>query len=187
MAPITTRVTPLPTVTSTTSVVDTPPSVIWASLPEQPAAEDVAIEPLALLTPPEFLYVRFGKFSNFLWLTHLIREQGGDLGSMISERGFRQDLTDRFERQFSIRYSLLADLLGDHVVQDLALIGTDIYMSDGAALGVLLEAKNSLLLDAALSRERSAMLSREPQARRTKVKVQGHEVELIATEDNRVR
>lgn len=166
-----------------------PAAVLWKTLPDQPVVADVAIEPLARLAPPECFYVRFGKFSNFLWLTNLIREQGGDLGSMISARGFEQDMTSRFERQFSIRYSVLADYFGDQVVADLALIGADMYLADGSAMGVLLEAKNQLLLDTALGRERDATLKRERDSGVTQqtLRINGHETDLISTPDNRVR
>ena len=166
-----------------------PAAVLWDTSPMVPTAEDVTIEPIAKLVPPECLYVRFGRFSNFLWLTHLIREQGGDLGSMISARGYTRDLDSRFERQFAIRYSVLADLLGDHVVEDLALIGADLYVADGAAMGVLLQAKNSVLLDAALGRERAATVSREAEQGVSKqtIQINGHPTELVVTPDNRVR
>jgi len=36
--------------------------------------------------PEECFYVRFGRFSNYLWLNHLLDDYGGDLAQMITLR-----------------------------------------------------------------------------------------------------
>ena len=126
----------------------------------------MAIEPLALATPRDCFYVRFGKFSNFLWLTHVFRELGGDVNTMAFARGLKQDLRSRFERQFAIRYSFLADLFGNQVVSDLAVIGNDLFLADGSSMGMLLQARSMTVLNLALAREQTTAMTREKTPRR---------------------
>ena len=87
---------------------------------------DVPIEPIAMRVPVECLYVRFGNFPNFLWLRHRMEDWGGELRDVISERGLDYGLNDRMQKQLGIaRRRQLAEVLGDKVIADVAMIGTD--------------------------------------------------------------
>ena len=57
-----------------------PKDVIWREPAASSVATDVAIEPLAMRVPEECFYVRFGQYSNFLWVTGLLEDYGGDIG-----------------------------------------------------------------------------------------------------------
>ena len=47
----------------------------------------VAVEPIAMHVPAECFYVRFGSFSNFLWLQDTLDTWGGDLQNLLAQRG----------------------------------------------------------------------------------------------------
>ena len=61
----------------------------WRQLTFEHAPEDVTIEPMAMRVPHECFYVRFGQYSNYIWLNALLEDYGGDIRSMISSRGVR--------------------------------------------------------------------------------------------------
>lgn len=165
-----------------------PAPVPWrtAALPDVP--EDVAVEPLAMRVPAECFYVRFGQFGNYLWLQALLEDYGGDLATMVTARGLRADLTQRLNDQLAVRQSALAQLLGPHVIADMAIIGMDMFTREGAAIGVVFEARNQLL-GVDLARQRQEALEREAArgAVATTETIAGREVSLLTTPDNRLR
>ncbi len=77
------------------------PAAPAVALPEQPAAANVTIEPIAMRVPEECLYVRFGNFPNFLWLQQRLESVGGDLGNFLFERAIDVGANARMENQFS--------------------------------------------------------------------------------------
>jgi hypothetical protein len=155
--------------------------------PEVLNPAEAAVEPLAMRVPIECLYVRFGSFSNFQWLRHRLDEWGGELRDIVSERGFDYGLNGRMERQLGIRESKAAELLGESVIADVALIGTDTFLREGAAIGILFQAKNSLALTADFTQQRAAVVKDTPGAKLEAVKIGGRPVSLISTPDNSVR
>jgi len=166
-----------------------PAPIQWVE-PEFPAlAADVEIEPIALHVPAECFYVRFGNFPNYLWLTDLADEHGGDLGRMLAVRARDAKLGRRMERQLALRKSALADLLGPHVISDVAIIGRDLYLQEGAAMAMLFEASNGLALGADIYQQRQAALQafRSQGATLETVSIAGRDVSFLSTPDNTLR
>ena len=165
-----------------------PPAARWAALPlpaELPAAE---IEPLAMRVPHECFYVRFGRFSNYLWLNGLIEEYGGDISSMVTLRSYIAPMSKRAQRQLALEQSVLAELLGDQVIADVAIIGRDTFTHEGAAIGMLFQAKNDVLAsDLATQRKRALVREKDLGITEEKVQIAGREVSFLSTPDNRVR
>ncbi len=179
-------------------------AVLLDQLPHEPAAktlpeelpqpkpellnrpDDAPIEPLAKHVPVECLYVRFGSFSNFLWLRHRMEEWGGELRDVISSRGLEFKLNDRMQGQLGLKDNALAELLGDRVIADVALIGTDTFMHDGAAMGTLLQAKSNPTLATSLAQQRLAAL-KEAGGKQEMVEIAGKKVSFMSTFDNTLR
>jgi hypothetical protein len=155
--------------------------------PEVLNPSDAPVEPLALRVPVECFYVRFGSFSNFLWLRHRLEEWGGELRDIVSERGLNYGLNERMQRQLGLRESKLAELLGGSVIADVAMIGTDTFLREGAAIGVMFQARNSPALAADLMQQRATALKDTSGAKSEKVTIAGRNVSLIATADNSLR
>jgi hypothetical protein len=147
----------------------------------------VKIEPIATRVPEECLYIHFGNYPNYLWYSDLMRRWGGDLRNMMSERGVRYELNKRSEQQMILRQTELSRLFGPTVIADAAIIGSDLYQPDGAAIGMLFQARNSLILGTSLSSQRSEALKANRQAREEKLQIAGKPVSFIHTPDNAVR
>lgn len=174
-----------------------------ASMPaDQPVPNEVAwqapaialdskpdLEPLASHTPEECFYVRFGNFDNYMWLEDLMTSYGGDVSRMVTARGQDPKAGDRMRRQLSLPQSALAKIVGGSLIQDVALIGRDMYTQNGAAVGVLFHARNTTLLSVSINQQRNLTLSSERSAGATleTVQIGGRNVSFLSTPDNRVR
>src|SRR5262249_40498862 len=104
---------------------------------------DVAIEAMARHVPAERFYLRCGSCANFQWLRTTLDIWGGNLRDLTAVRGLDYDVRGRLERQLALRETALSKVLGDTVIADVALIGTDTFFREGAAVGVLFQARNS--------------------------------------------
>ena len=166
-----------------------PPDIRWSTAAVADAADDVAIEPIAAHVPEECFYVRFGSFENYLWLRELLDEYGGDMSRMVTARGHDAGLNRRLQDQLGLEESTLAKLFGGQVISDVAMIGRDTYMREGAAFGILFEARNSALLTTDLVKQRLEAVERmkEDGAEMTELEIAGQPASLAATTDNRLR
>jgi hypothetical protein len=145
------------------------------------------VEPIATRVPVECLYVRFGNFPNFLWLRHRLEDWGGELRDVISERGLDYGLNDRFQKQLGLREGALAEVLGDRVIADVALIGTDVFMNEGAAFGTLFQAKSSVALTADLNNQRTTAMRETPGGKQEKLTIAGKQVSYISAPNGALR
>ena len=116
-----------------------PTDIAWRQPVPPPAPADTVIEPLAMHVPEECFYIRFGQFTNYLWLNQLLNDYGGDIGSMITAQSLPTGLNRRVEKQLCLKQSALAELLGPTVIADVAIIGRDTYTREGAAIGILFQ------------------------------------------------
>ena len=158
-----------------------PPPIALTNMPE--------MEPMARHVPEECFYIRFGTFDNYLWLEDLLTSYGGDIGRMVKARGQEAKAGDRIRKQISLPQTVLAKVFGSQLIEDVALIGRDLYMQDGAAIGVLFQAKNGTLLSVSINQQRNQALAAERKAGATleTVKIGGRDVSLLSTPDNRIR
>ncbi|HEX4146678.1 MAG TPA: hypothetical protein VHY91_24460 [Pirellulales bacterium] len=156
-----------------------------------PAPEGVkppeTVEAIAMRVPEECFYVRYGSYTNFSWLRHRTEEWGGDARNLISEQAVDYGLNKRMQRQMGLQETALGDVLGPTVISDVAIVGSDMFVREGAALGVLFEARSNLLLGNGLRQQRTDLLKTEKGAKEEKLTLAGKEVSLISTPENRVR
>ena len=80
----------------------------------------------------------------------------------------------------------MSRLLGSSVISDLAMIGTDTFFREGAAFGVLLQAKNNFLLSSSLSSQRKDRI-KAGGVTEEKLTIAGKEVSFIHSPDGKVR
>jgi hypothetical protein len=159
-----------------------PPAI---EIPDVPG--DVEIEPIARHVPVECFYLRCGSFANSQWLRTTVDTWGGNLRDLVVIRGLDYDIRGRLERQLALRETVLSKLLGDAVIADVALIGTDTFFREGAAIGVLFQARNGPGLAAAIGAQRQEALKADRAVSEKTVEIGGRKVSLLATQDNRVR
>ncbi|MCY2984235.1 MAG: hypothetical protein NTY15_11465 [Planctomycetota bacterium] len=164
-----------------------PPRWVEAQVPYTP--ENLTIEPIAKVVPPECYYLRFASFSNYLWFQSLSETRGGDLAQMAVLRGFNYETNKRMERLLNTKTSAVAKLFGDSIIGDMAIIGQDLYLQEGPSLGVVFEAKNIALLKSSLTSERVAAAKKmaEIGCKLEEISVGGEKVSLLSTPDNQVR
>jgi len=168
-----------------------PPSYPKTGPPGTPLAAvalgEVPVERIATHVPEECFYVRFGTFRSYLWFRDLSKKWQGDLRNMILHRGIEQAGSERVQQQLALRETALAKILGPQVIADVALVGLDPYLAQGAAIGILFQARNNFLLSRDLQSKRREALQKFPAATEMNTTIADHEVSLIATPDGRVR
>jgi len=171
------------------SNVPIPPSPTWGETVVPPPAQNLEVESIAGHVPPECFYLRFGKFSNSLWFQELTKGQGDGLAQMILKRGLDYQANQRLERMLNTKSSALAKIFGDQLISDMAIIGTDLFVQEGPAMGFLFEATNPEILRKALNSDRTATVSRlaTQGARIETLTIDEQEVSLLSTPDNSVR
>lgn len=158
-----------------------------AELPLPTPTDSNIIEPLAAHVPQECFYLRFGNFPNYLWFRDFMRHWQGDLGNMIVMQSIDYDNSERFQRQIAVGESKLSRVMGPTVIRDTAIIGLDTYMRDGAAMGILFQANNNLLLGRNLNRQRQEAKGKLVNAKEETVRIADRDVSLVSTPDGRLR
>ncbi len=164
-----------------------PPAIAPPTAPAPEVPEGVAIEPIALHVPEECFYVRFGTFVNYLWLSNFQKQWGGDLQNMIALRGINYDLNNKLQRQLSLRETALSKILGPTVIADVALVGSDMFVREGASIGVMFQARNNFLLGSNLRQLRKETLDGVDGATETTVSIGGRDVSYLSTPSGSVR
>jgi hypothetical protein len=165
-----------------------PQAPTWPELQiDASGLDEIEVEPLAEHVPEECFYIRFGNFVNYFWFKDFNTKWDGDLQNMVIRRALKRLATSRVEQQLSLKENALSRILGPQFIIDAALIGGDPYLQQGAAIGILAQARNNQLLSQDFARQRRASLETFPDATETTVKLAGRDVSLIATPDGRVR
>lgn len=159
----------------------------WAPVVPQLPEVLPTVEPLATRVPPECFYIRYGSFANYLWFRDLSEEYGGDIGRMISLRGSEDGAARRVEGQLHLKTTSLTRMLGSSVIEDQAIVGRDLFLSEGASLGVMLRATNAFLLQTSLNSDRSALAAADASVTLTTEQIAGRGVTFLHSIDNRVR
>lgn len=145
------------------------------------------VEPIAGRVPEECFYLRFGNFTNYLWFRDFLRHWQGDLGNMLVVESVERDGSTRFQQQIAVGETQLSRIMGPAVVEDVAIVGFDAYVRDGAAMGILFQAKNNLLLGNNLSGQRMAAKAVHPHAVEETLTIAGKEVSFVHSPDGRLR
>jgi hypothetical protein len=154
---------------------------------EYPTLQGVEVEPLASHVPAECFYERFGSFNNYLWYRDFFRHWKNDLGNMISLRSINHATRDRLQTQLAVGESEMARVMGPRVIKDVAFIGLDYYLRDGAAFGIIFQANNNFLLGRNFNGQREDAAAKTPGAKLETVQIAGHEVTFLSTPDGKLR
>ena len=157
-----------------------------AALQFPPVADDVEIEPIALRVPNECYYVRFGSFSNFLWMQDTLEKWGGDLQNLLGARGLDYQLGRRMEDELVTKQTEIARMFGGAMISDVAIIGTDVFSREGAAYGLMFHAAQSTALGAGLVQQRLERLGQGGVTEK-KLEIGGHTVSFLSAPDGSVR
>ena len=150
------------------------------------APPGVEVEPMAMRVPEECLYVRFGSYPNLLWFQDTMARWGGDIQNLAYSRGLNYDLNKRFEQRLAVKQTALARMFGEAVIADVAIIGADMFFREGAAFGMLFQAKQPAMLQTSLGMARSELV-RAGTAKEETVEIDGKKVPFLYSPDGKVR
>jgi hypothetical protein len=169
------------------AMVPMPIAPAWQSSTLPPMSDDVVVEAIAMRVPPECFYIRFGSFNNYIWFQELSTRFGGDIAQAVLMRGFNYETSARIERMLGAKLTSIAKMFGDKIIDDMALIGYDLYVKEGASLGVVFSTKNAAVLGSSMQADRKALASKIPGASLQDVMIGDRRVSLLSTPDNRLR
>jgi len=157
-----------------------PPAI---EIPEFKAGE---IEPLAARVPEECFYVRFGGYQNYRWFRETMNQWGGNLREIVAVRSIDYDIAGRLERQLVLKDSELGKLLGAAAISDMAVIGTDTFVREGASIGVLFRENQPGILGAAIKAQRLAAKQQAGVTEQT-LEMEGVQVSVLTSPGNVIR
>ncbi len=166
-----------------------PPPPNWLTMPVPQTPDDLPIETIAESVPPECFYLRFGRFANYLWFKELTNGKGAGLAQMVTIRGSDSGTNPKIERMLNTKMNLLTKLFGDSIIGDMAIIGHDLYLQDGATLGVLLESKSIGQLQSSMDSERktTAQQLKDEGVQLDTIEIAGRSVTLLSSRDHSIR
>jgi len=165
-----------------------PEAVLPPAMPIPPFDEiKVKVEPLAMRVPAECFYLRFGTFSAFLEAKDFLNRRGAILRSTASSRSVDYGMSKRIERQLALQETILSRYLGSSVINEVAIIGNDIFLREGAAIGILFQAKQNALLKKQLDSMRRDIMKENPSVRESFVTIDRHKISLLSSPGNEVR
>jgi hypothetical protein len=144
-------------------------------------------EPLAEAVPAEFYYVRARRFDVVTLMLDLFDAAGQSALQATEADPFDYALAARYEASLGIVRGPLARAVGDRVVSELAITGSDPYLREGSDLTLIFRAKNAALLDAALDAGADAHIAAHGALTRTEVTLAGTRVKLARSQDGAVR
>lgn len=159
-------------------------SIPEVATPVVPA--NVAIEPIAHHVPYDCFYIRCGSFKNFNWLRDNMDTLGSQLRNVIQRTTVDYKIQQRLEKQLAMKETALSRLLGGTVISDVALIGSDTFLSDGAGLGLIFEARQNALLKSQITEQRK-LAAKAAGIEVQTVTIAAREVSLINNADQSVR
>lgn len=157
---------------------------------EIPEVEGVVeIEHLANLVPSECFYARFRSFEDFQWFRKRMGEWGTDLRGMVSASSLDYEIPARLQRQLQLFDDDLFDVLEKNELTDMAVIGTDTFFNQGAAIGFLLRAEDSAGMRQSLLAVRKRLAGQDDAVKEETFRLDGFEVDvsLLSSADNSVR
>jgi len=149
--------------------------------------KSAVLEPIATKVPPDCFYIRYGSFQNYLWFQDLADDHGGDITRMITLRGVVNDSAERLETQLNMKMTQLSRMLGGTVIEDQALIGRDLFLTDGASMGVLIKSRNGFLLNTSINNDRTKLAREDASVTLESFQIGDRDVSLLRSADNRIR
>lgn len=151
--------------------------------------EGVEVESMAMVVPPELFYARFTRYKDLSWFIERIDEWGTELSGMTTQSALQYDLQRRIQDQLNLYQSELAKHLSDAIIKEIAVIGSDTFLCEGAGIGVLFESRSNELLKTILEEQRNQRRARGKGVTLSTVQLGESKLtaSLLSSPDNRVR
>jgi serine/threonine protein kinase len=106
-----------------------------------PRPGHVSIEAIASHAPDDCIYLHCRSLDNYLWFRELLVGWGGSLDEVVASKTRDRGIRQRLEQQLALVPDADVQASCKQNVDDIAMIFGDSFFEDGAAVGVLLQAK----------------------------------------------
>ncbi len=151
------------------------------------AGKTPAIEPIAGLIPADQYYLRFTTIKAMKDFLDFADRWGGSILAEVDLGGRDFGAREKLERQLCLRTSWLSTLLGESVVESLALTGSDPYLREGTDLAIVFRLKSEPLFFAAVNRYLDEARRAHPDLGESRTRELETEIEAYTTPDGAVR
>jgi hypothetical protein len=158
----------------------------WVEL-SKALGKPVPDEPLASSTPAEFYFVRARSLSGLLDVLDLVETWGQPAADLLDGRAENRETVARYQTELGLERTALTRALGPELVADLAIVGSDPYVHEGTDLTLLLHAKQTTLLEAALVGVAGAVAAAHGGVTEDHFDHEGVRVTIARSADGRVR
>ncbi len=156
-----------------------------------PVPQGTWIEPIAMHVPAECFYLRTGGLANYRQFRQFLLGWGGSLNDIVSNGAVDHNSRERIEGQLGLSPDNLFAETFDPLIADMALIGFDPMFDEGASVGILFQARQSVELALELANvikeHRHQARSRVPDSEEKRVTIEGQDVSFLTSSDNRIR
>lgn len=151
------------------------------------AGKTPAIEPIAGLIPADQYYLRFTTIQAMKDFLDFADRWGGSILAEVDLGGRDFGAREKLERQLCLRTSWLSTLLGEKVIESLALTGSDPYLREGTDLAIVFRLKSEPLFFAAVNRYLDEARRARPDLKESRTRELDTEIEAYTTADGEVR
>jgi len=108
-------------------------------------------EPLAAVTPAEFYFVRARDLPTLDRALDQVDAWGTAAMNLVEDHPDDREMATRYETELGVKRGSLVRELGAKAIGQVALVGSDLYLSEGADVSMILEVKSRTLLDVGLA------------------------------------
>lgn len=161
-----------------------PNSLNIAPVPIRKTENRITPPSIANLVPKDCYLVRCQSLGNYVWLRRLLLDWGGSLNELVSSSVIRTDVRAKLEKQLVLSAEALLAAGAGELIEDMAVIGSDLLFEQGAGVGVLLKGTTSGT--SKLAQIIDDMRS-ETNARSLHVQSVGFEGSFLTNSDNTIR
>jgi len=144
-------------------------------------------EPLAALVPADFYFVRVAGVSALLRLLDQVESWGTAAAQVTSGDAEDHGLVGRYMAQLGLDRGPLTSTLGPAAVSELALVGSDPYVKEGADVTVLFRLKSAALFDSGVAAALAAHEQAHGRVTTETVPIAGLDVRVARSADGAVR
>lgn len=141
---------------------------------------------LAALVPQDHYFLRFRSVARLLELLDFSEQWGGSLLRLMSPVGTDYGTRERTRRQLCLTNDVLARLLGPAVIKEIAVSGSDPYLTNGSDVTVLFHVTAKAAFQAAIDLSFTQARQNDTKAHYDKVTYKGVTIERLVDPDRRV-
>jgi hypothetical protein len=141
------------------------------------------ISPLARLVPEDYFFAEFHSFTKLLDAVDLSALGSSHFFNQSSREARSQLTGERLKKQLAVESSRLSRLVGDEVIDELAVTGSDLFYGEGSDVTLLFRLKQPEVFKTALDGMLNRAEKARPDARRSEGTFQGIPFVHLATPD----